>query len=213
MLRTLVAAVIVCVGLAGSGQQALALSEPQKILSGFYLPDMQNIGTEMGLTNEVVEGQDGSVLLRYITPEGYQFLVSPEVFDGDRCIGLQMVAFFGNSQGVPLEALNFFNYTHAFTQVYSYDGGLFLTRYIIADYGVPKGNVASNIANFVAVAVDLDQFLRQGAATGSFSATSLNDNILSFGLAPAAPDGMMRSVIPGDRFRKRGTYLPFNPAK
>ena len=202
-----VAAVGLC--LASAVSSAQALDDPRRVLNGFQLADMQNVGAEIGYQTEVVRGNDDSIFLKYTTGEGNVFFVAPAVCDQTTCYGLDIYTFFGSDAGVPLSALNFFNYYRAFTKTFSQNGTIILSRYIIADFGIPKGNIASNLTNFVGVAKDFDTFLRQGAGGNAYSVTSLEDSITSYGLAPDASEPQSTDVM-ADRIIKRGIIEHFN---
>ncbi|MGE0409175.1 MAG: YbjN domain-containing protein [Amphiplicatus sp.] len=148
-------------GPLGGAAQA-QLSNPRQIVSGFSTSDLAAIAGELGYQSQLQTFSDGSAVLLISTPAG-AFFAEPAVCENGVCIGLNLYATFGSASNTPLTAVNYFNTYRAFTKAFTTDGTVFLSRYAIADFGIPRGNIASNLSNFVARAVEFAQFLAGGS--------------------------------------------------
>ncbi|HXI87731.1 MAG TPA: YbjN domain-containing protein [Parvularculaceae bacterium] len=133
-------------------------------LPGFDLASLAAIAQELGFQAETISNDDGSADLKITTPNGPIF-AHPTVCDGSTCVGLELYAFFGSASNVSLDQLNEFN-KRLFAKALTAGGSVILNRYEIADFGIPKGNVAANLTNFKAIANDFYDFL-SGAGSAS----------------------------------------------
>ena len=54
------------------------------------------------------------------------------------------------SARVSQDVITAFNASNSFVKVYSQGGKTIIMRYEVADYGIPYGNISSNLINFAA---------------------------------------------------------------
>ena len=90
------------------------------------------------------------------------------------CVGANMITLFTGGAPNP-QSVSAFNQKYVFTSagMYSDGSGAFLSRYDIADYGIPRGNVASSIYNYFTLA----QRFRDEIATKTVSADGYADDL------------------------------------
>lgn len=134
----------------------------------FEMSNLTGVLTQMGIQNELIGNSDGSVVIRAETNTGLIFVLTPTVCDASgraSCGGMEMNAMFDSSraQSELLLMMNAFNQRYAFTKSFlRNDGGPVLARYIIADFGIHKGNLYSNLLNFVRIAENFRAYLSSG---------------------------------------------------
>jgi hypothetical protein len=190
------------------------LTTPNKVLPGFDVNQIAEIAGEIGYENTVVTWSDKTQGVEIDTDAG-TFYATPEVCKEGACYGLAISALFGPDTNVPLSAINYFNHHREFTKAYSHEGRLYLTRYEIADFGIPKGNIAHNMSNFVAIATDFADFLTTGAKTSSYEpGQSVQDTIkvLTSKSAKALAGGEA-FALESSRHASHEPMRPFNAPK
>ncbi len=150
--------------MAALSPAAAQVGDPQRMLNSFTPAAIQAIAQEMGYGSEVRQFQDGGSGVAVVSPEGLRMLVMPTACDQSRCVGLHMLALFNTSGStVDLAGLNEFNNRYAFIKAFEIDGNAGVSRYITADFGIPYGNVAVNLAVFNQLGQQLPSVLnRQG---------------------------------------------------
>lgn len=142
--------------------QAQNLVNPAQMMNGFNANELATLAGELGYTSKSLVFNNGVAGLAVSTPEGYQFYVSPTVCN-PVCYGLGIYALFGSDAGVPLSAVNQFNAENAMTKAFTVNQTVALSRYVIGDFGMPRGNIASEWINFVSIAVTFAEFLQGNA--------------------------------------------------
>lgn len=168
-MKRVLAAAAVLAGALGSAhaQDQELVSNPRGMMSNFDISSIGPILTEMGATWQEMKSEDGQPYVAVNVGGGLAMIIAPMACAGANytsCIGMNTISFF---QGVSMnyQTVAAFNQRFAFTSAYiSQEGDVaFLSRYDIADYGIPRGNVASSLANFVALA---DRFRQELATAG-----------------------------------------------
>lgn len=142
-----------------------------QMIDGFTPANLDAVARDLGYKSEQVVYSNGVAGLSITTPQGYVFFASPTVCN-PACRGLDIYALFGPDTGVPLAAINRFNVARAMTKAFTTSNQVVLSRYVIADYGTPRGNVASEFHNFIAIAVSFAEYLEGGANTISADASA-----------------------------------------
>jgi putative sensory transduction regulator len=154
-------AVTLAAGLSIGGAMAQSNSLSKQIISDAGKPianfDIQNIYPilqEMGISYEGRADDEGNKLLIAQASSGLKFAVVPAAcLNGANsgCVGMNVIALFPEA---PQRDVNSFNYRYAFTSagINPANNASYISRYVIADYGIPKGNIASNLYNFIAQA-------------------------------------------------------------
>lgn len=157
-IRPLAAALAASMALAATSAGAQQLANPGLVYTSFNVTQLSQLATEMGATFETMTVSDGRSVVLIHSPEG-DFFAAPTACDATQCLGAELIGFFGSSAGIPLETLNSFNGQLAFAKAYTADGVLILSRYLTADHGIAKGNIASNYVNFTAAGMMLANFV------------------------------------------------------
>lgn len=194
MKKRLIAAAALALAATTAGAQDL--SNPGFIYTNFNATQLAQLANEMGATFETMTLSDGRAVVLIHSPEG-DFFAAPAACDASQCLGAELLAFLGSSAGVTLETLNSFNEQLAFVKVYVSEGSLVMSRYLTADYGIAKGNIASNYLNFTAAGKLFGQFLQGGSnavsakietPVGAVASTGEAPVTVSFSMAPNALD-------------------------
>lgn len=142
------------------------VANPSSIISNFDIQLVGPVLNELGVTWQTVQDSNGNSAIQANAGGELIFYLRPaacRAANGSDCIGLATFAYFqGPANAQTVRAFND-NYAFASTGLMSSGGGAYISRYDIADYGIPRGNVASSVLNFLALA---DRF-RSELATAS----------------------------------------------
>lgn len=190
------AALALCVSPAAF-DEAAAQNFPNatQMLNGFTPANLSAVAQDLGYKSEQVVYSNGVAGLSITTPQGYVFFASPTVCN-PTCHGLDIYALFGPDTGVPLAAINRFNVARAMTKAFTTSNQIVLSRYVIADFGTPRGNVASEFHNFIAIAVSFAEYLEGGANTISADASAAAGKIAAPGAESAHAPAVAASFAP-----------------
>lgn len=147
-------------------------SDEGTLLRNFDIETLIPVVQEMGMSWEGRTAPDGRVLL-VTAPTGLKFILSPTSCRTGRetgCAGLNMVALFKGQ--ADQRTVNSFNYRYAFTSAgIDPSGSAYISRYEIADYGTPKGNLMVSMNVFLNQAAYLNDSLRTATKTVSLDAS------------------------------------------
>ncbi|MEQ8178519.1 MAG: hypothetical protein RIC52_04825 [Amphiplicatus sp.] len=185
---------------AAPGAHAQNLINPAQVMNGFSANELSALAGELGYTSKSLVFNNGVAGLSISTPEGYQFYVSPTVCN-PVCRGLDIYALFGSDAGVPLSAVNQFNAERSMTKAFTASERVVLSRYVIGDFGMPRGNIASEWINFVSIAVTFADFLQGGAGL-------IADKIEKPDAAPSRAPALEASFAPAGA-HQAGAPSPF----
>lgn len=178
MRRQLIgAAAFFVAGLVGPGaacaqtEPGEPISTPRRLIPNFDILNLVPVLDELGIRHELRQSGDGRPFLTASIGDTFAFNLVPTAClssDFSRCIGVNIIAFFGAPNANP-QTISAFNQKNEFASVglIGRDEGVFLVRYDIADYGIPRGNFASSIARFATVAAALESELASGPKTVS----------------------------------------------
>jgi hypothetical protein len=160
-----------CFAGAANAQQAAGLSNPRGMVDNFDVDSLGPLLTELGAVWQRQQAPDGQSFIAVAVGGDLILHIIPTACQGQNhtnCIGMNMLALFSGSS---------FNYqtVAAFNQKYWFstagitsDGSAaYLSRYEIADYGIPRGNIMASILNFDALADLFRQELATSARTVS----------------------------------------------
>lgn len=168
-MKKLMAAIAALTGaLSGANAQEQELiSNPRGMVSNFDIASIGPILTEMGAAWQEMRTEDNQPYIAVNAGGGLSMIIAPMACMGPmhtQCVGMNTISFF---QGASMnyQTVSAFNQRYAFTSAYISQQGdvAFLSRYDIADYGIPRGNVASSLASFVTLA---DRFRQELASAG-----------------------------------------------
>lgn len=128
---------------------------PCGMAPNFDADTLMPILAELGLTAQKRTDDNGAVYIAANYNNALNFTLAPSACSDNnvrQCIGLTTFAYFSGGSINP-QTVSAFNQKYAFisTGLLS-DGGAYISRYDIADFGVPRGNIRSSIGNFVNLA-------------------------------------------------------------
>lgn len=156
LLFAALAATLLC------ASSAHALQNPTGIVSSFTLKEIQSVLSEIGIASE--QGKIGDFpTVRAQTPDGFRFTLTPlACLQDGRCVGLDIMAVYTDSSQIASPAIiNEFDAGYPFLDAMQPNPNtVVLNRYAIADFGIPRGNIASNITNFIGIALNFPAFVR-----------------------------------------------------
>lgn len=194
LLRTLAvtgAAVCAVSGIANAQSNSLKaddaiVSNPGMLLESLHAEAIVPVLDELGIQYQGASLENGQKVILAQAPNGVKFNLTPVACDkaGKRCRGLNMVALFQTS--APDRVVAAFNYRYAFISAGVDDSGIaYISRYDIADYGMPRGNLAVSLANYLHMAKLFDRHLyeatntvRLDASDTDLAANGLNMNAI-----------------------------------
>lgn len=168
-LRVTAAAVLasfVGMGVAAAQSNALSsnkspVSNPSDLLPSLHAEAIIPVLSEMGIQYQGATLPNGEKVILAQAPDGIKFQLTPTACDANnrRCRGLSMVALFESTQSAQ-RAISAFDQHYVFVSAGMNDSGVaYLTRYDIADYGVPRGNLAISLLNYLHMAAVFDRHL------------------------------------------------------
>ncbi|NNU15952.1 hypothetical protein HK107_06400 [Parvularcula sp. ZS-1/3] len=151
-----VAAMFVGLGSAAAQSNALGTSgkirNPSQTLPSLHAEALIPVLKQMGLGYEGATLPGGEKAILVQTAEGVRFQITPMACDrSNRCRGMHLVTMFETE--VDRRTVAAFNDRYAFISAgLSSDRLAYLARYEIADFGMPRGNVAVSIEVFLETA-------------------------------------------------------------
>lgn len=198
-MRTLViavAAAFTAIGAASAQSNALGTSgkirNPSSPLTSLHAEALVPIIEQMGFDYEGATLPGGEKALLVTAQNGTRFQVTPMACDRSRrCRGMHLVTMF--EADVDSRTVAAFNDRYAFVSAgMSNDRVAYLARYEIADFGMPRGNVAVSIEVFLETAELFTEHLRK--ATPGLKQAPDGSDLSANGLNMS---GLMRSVSTG----------------
>lgn len=149
----------------GAGGDA-PVSRPTELLPSLHAEAILPVLDELGLKYQGAKLPDGKKIILAAAPNGLKFQLTPTACDasGQQCRGLHMLAMFQTK--AQSRTVSAFNYRYAFVSTGMDDSGVaYISRYDIADYGMPRGNLAVSIANYLHMASVFDRHLYESTNT------------------------------------------------
>ncbi len=141
--------------------------DPAQMVPGFTPDVLVGVLGAMGYRTELRTLEDGTTAVRAQSPEGIILFLEPRACNSGTCVGLQYRAFFRRDEPYTLQDVNLYNQRYAFMKsILLEDGRAYLGRYIIADYGIPLGNIAVNTSVFTALAAQFGEIVATGGGGG-----------------------------------------------
>ncbi|WP_411818990.1 YbjN domain-containing protein [Hyphococcus formosus] len=127
------------------------LQNPSNVVSNFSVQSVGPVLNELGMQWQVKQLDNGKQFIHAISGS-MQFVLFFTVCKETGCSGMQAVTFFSNSGANP-QTVQAFNVRYPFgTAGVDADGVAYVSRYDIADFGIPRGNIASSLINFIGLA-------------------------------------------------------------
>lgn len=154
---------LLLVGVLVFGGSALAAEQDPNTNVAYLTTDaVANAAKAVGFEAFPPQDLRGQQAVRILSKTGHRILaVLAECKTPNHCRGLQLVVVF-NGQ-LPLERLNRFNERHLFTSAIVIGAKVNLVRYEIADYGIPIGNIMSDLTNLDRIADALKRCIETDA--------------------------------------------------
>lgn len=138
---------------AASAQNTVGMVNPRGMVENFDFGNLQPVLTELGLPTQLSETADGQ---RYLAASYNQlkFVIIPRACQNagtSGCLGVELLAIFAGDPNPQTVAA--FNSAYPFISagMVSNPTGAFISRYEIADYGIPRGNVASSVGSYLGI--------------------------------------------------------------
>lgn len=150
-MKKMIRAAIAALGVAGAAMSGAAAQSDSTVVAAFDEQTLGAILTAGGVQWRVVDrGEDGSVRIQ-AERSGFPFVIQTRVCRQGACIGAHLFTLINGQP--PAEMLNTFDTNQPFISAgVLQDGTGWIARYFISDYGIPVGNIKSNISNFVSIA-------------------------------------------------------------
>ena len=163
---------------AASAQTEELISNPRGMVTNFDVVNIGPVLTEMGIVWQERQLADGRSFIAASIGAALSFNIVPAACLGSdgksNCVGANLITLFTGGSPNP-QSVSAFNQKYVFTSAGMYSDGssAFLSRYDIADYGIPRGNIASSIFNYFSLA----QRFRDEVATKTVSADGYADDL------------------------------------
>jgi len=193
MMKSALAAAVLAAGISPFSSAAAA--PDSQLVSTFDERVLGDALDDLGLQWRVTERtRDGGVRLLARTEGGFVFYLSSRACDEEGCFGAQLLTVFKEAP-LPLEAVNSFNERYVFTSAgVSGRDSVYLSRYFISDYGIPRGNIKANILIFLDIAEALMAEASTSVATVSFDGEAAHTAADSLNRLQAARSARKRLV-------------------
>lgn len=163
---------------AAAAQTEELISNPRGMVANFDAVNLGPVLTELGIVWQERQLADGRPFIAASIGAALGFNILPAACLGadgkSNCVGGNFVTLFTGGSPNP-QSVSAFNQKYVFTSAGMYSDGssAFLSRYEIADYGIPRGNVASSIYTFFQLA----QRFRDEIAAKTVSADGYADDM------------------------------------
>ena len=203
------------------GHAVSAFENPRGVVANFDIERLTPFLTELGVTHAVRTTDGGDPFIVASIGDEISFNIAPTAClnsNHTRCIGANFIVFFGGTPN--RQTVMSFNQRYAFTSanIVGNGEGAYLLRYEMADYGLPRGNLASSLSAFLHLAALFRAELRERVTTVSAEgyagdAAARRLNALSLADLTRSPD-----AVPADAVTTRETVealvaagAPMNP--
>lgn len=163
---------------ATSAQAQELISNPRGMVANFDAVNLGPVLTELGIVWQERQLSDGRPFIAASIGAALSFTILPAACLGadgkSNCVGGNFITLFTGGSPNP-QSVSAFNQKYVFTSAGMYSDGssAFLSRYDIADYGIPRGNIASSIYTFFQLA----QRFRDEIASKTVSADGYADDM------------------------------------
>jgi hypothetical protein len=162
------------------------IRNPSAPLTSLHAEALVPILRQLGLSHEGAILPGGEKILRVTTPHGARLQLIPMSCDApERCRALHILSLH--------EANSNRRQTQAFAMRYAFlsagtgsDGTAFLSRYELADFGIPRGNLATSLLTFIKMMARFEDLLgrpaealTQAPLASDLSAFDLNKRALA----------------------------------
>ncbi len=205
MLFSLAACALALSSGAASAQSNDLIANPRGMVPNFDAVNLGPVLTELGIVWQERRTNEGQPFIAASIGGSLNFNIVPLACLGPNntgCVGANIVTFFTGGYANP-QSVSAFNQKYVFTSAgtFSDNSGAYLSRYEIADYGIPRGNIASSLGSYYSLA----QRFRDEIAAKTVSADGYVDDMSAASLtirsaetagidARVATDGSMAAM-------------------
>jgi hypothetical protein len=151
---------------AASGLVSMdGLANHQVQLANFNFANLSMVSTELGFTISVIMAPSSYPMLAITDKRGVKIILQPINCSGldlfkDTCSGMLMSSVVAGLPGISLQRLNAFNNAQFFSRGHLVAGNrAVLSRLLVADYGIAKGNLGLEIYSFRSALYNYGRFL------------------------------------------------------
>ena len=138
-------------GASAQNQMGSSLSNPSTVVPKFSVQTVGPVLNELGMPWQVRQLDSGAQYIEAASGS-MRFVLFFTVCNGSECAGMHSVTFFNNSNANS-QTVQAFNMRYPFgTAGLDQSSTAYISRYDIADYGIPRGNIASSVVNFLGLA-------------------------------------------------------------
>ncbi len=188
MLFGLTACALVVSGGVANAQSNDLIANPRGMIANFDPVNLGPVLTELGIVWQERRTSDGQPFIAASIGGSLNFNIVPLACLGPNntgCVGANIVTFFTGGYANP-QSVSAFNQKYVFTSAgtFSDNSGAYLSRYEIADYGIPRGNVASSIGSYYSLA----ERFRNEIAAKTVSADGYIDDMAASSLTVRAAE-------------------------
>ncbi|MCB2112033.1 MAG: hypothetical protein KDD85_00635 [Parvularculaceae bacterium] len=176
---------------AANAQGQDLISNPRGMVANFDAVNLGPVLTELGIVWQERRLADGQSFIAASIGGALNFVITPTTcLSEDRksnCVGAHFIALFGGGSA-NAQSVSAFNQKYGFTSAGIFSGGssAFLSRYDIADYGIPRGNVASSINAFFSLSEKFRRAIDTKTVSADGYADDMSASILNLRSADAA---------------------------
>lgn len=151
--------------------QDAGIANPRGMVANFDAVNLGQVLTDLGIVWQERQTADGKPYIAASVGNQFSFNIIPAACLGaanNGCVGVNFLALF-NGATPNAQSVSAFNQKYFFTSAGALPGGggAYISRYEIADYGIPRGNVASSLATFVYLASQFRNEISSGSQTVS----------------------------------------------
>ena len=170
-MKHLLAAALAATASIGAASAQDEISNPRGMVANFDAANLGPVLSELGLVWQQRTTQEGQPYIAASVGGELMINLIPTACAGAKftgCVGLHTIALFPG-ENINYQTVLAFGQKYAFTSVMIAEDAskAAISRYDIADYGIPRGNVDSSLRNFVYLAMMFRQELASGAKTVS----------------------------------------------
>lgn len=196
-LSASLAALALSAGAANAQQELIA--NPHGLVKNFDPVNLGPVLTELGIVWQERRMADGQIFIAASIGGALNFNIIPlaclSADQKSNCVGANIFTFYtgyANPQSVSAFAQK---YVFTSAGILSDNSGAYLSRYEIADYGIPRGNVASSIGSYFLLA----QRFRDEIAAKTVSADGYVDDMAASSLNVASAESIgIDATVHGD---------------
>lgn len=187
---------------AALAQDAI-MTEDERLVTGILLEDLKAITSDLGHTIRA-ENND-NVLVTANTEDGFIYSMHGAACDNSGlCRGINMMASYDTTEDMTPESIGAANIAYAAANIWSSDGSLVISRYLILDGGMTISNIKANINTLLAIAPMALEKARESSKTDTLDII-YGDDAGNYALDDACDDA--RFHVDGDDYSYKREHV------